>query len=84
MADRILKIWYIKEADMLEVFWGDKSSPLTGTEDDRVLADLNMEGNLQGFQIEGVTKLKDGVLKVRIPSLEEAEEKVEKPQKSRP
>jgi hypothetical protein len=84
MTERILKIWYIKEADMLEVFWGDKSSPLTGTEDDRVLTDLDVEGNLQGFQVEGVTKLKDGVLKVRIPSLEEAEENAQKPQKSRP
>jgi hypothetical protein len=26
MADRVLKIWYIKEADILEVFWGDKSN----------------------------------------------------------
>jgi hypothetical protein len=42
-----------------------------------------MDGNLQGFQIEGVTKLKDGVLQLRIPSLEETEGKAEKPEKSR-
>jgi hypothetical protein len=32
MADRVLKIWYIKEADILEVFWGDKSNYLAGTD----------------------------------------------------
>ena len=68
MSERVLKIWYIKEADMLEVFWGDKGSPMEGTDDDRVLVELDAAGNLQGFQIEGVTKLEDAVLKIRVPA----------------
>lgn len=72
MAERILKIWYIKEADMLEVAWDDKVGYFTGTDDDRVLAEVDLEGNLQGVQIEGVTRLEDGVLKIRVPTLEKA------------
>jgi hypothetical protein len=83
MADRVLKIWYIKEADILEVFWGDKSNYLAGTEHDRVLADVDTEGNLQGFQIQGVTKLGDDFLKIPVPSPDNLK-KAESPQKSRP
>jgi hypothetical protein len=68
MAERVLKIWYIKEADLLEVFWGDKSNYPTGTEHDRVLADVDTEGNLQGVQIQGVTRLGDNFLKIPVPS----------------
>jgi hypothetical protein len=83
MADRVLKIWYIKEADILEVFWGDKSNYLAGTEHDRVLADVDTEGNLQGFQIQGVTRLGDDFLKIPVPSPDNLK-KTESPQKSRP
>jgi hypothetical protein len=83
MADRVLKIWYIKEADILEVFWGDKSNYLAGTEHDRVLADVDTEGNLQGFQIQGVTRLGDDFLKIPVPSPDNLK-KAESPQKSRP
>ena len=68
MAERVLKIWYIKEADILEVFWGEEGSPLVGTEHDRVLAQINVDGNLQGFQIHGVTRLGDDLVKIRIPA----------------
>jgi hypothetical protein len=83
MADRVLKIWYIKEADILEVFWGDKSNYLAATEHDRVLADVDTEGNLQGFQIQGVTRLGDDFLKIPVPSPDNLK-KAESPQKSRP
>jgi hypothetical protein len=79
MGDRIIRISYYKDADMLEVSWDRKTGYMAGTEYDWVLANVDTEGNLQGLQIEGVTQLEDGVLEVRIPSPEEAE----KPQKSR-
>jgi hypothetical protein len=82
MAERILKIWYIKEADILEVFWGDQGSPLLGTEHDRVLVEVDLEGNLQGFQVHGVTRLEDGMLKIPIPSPDNLK-KAGRPQKSR-
>jgi hypothetical protein len=52
----------------------------TGTDNDCVLADVDMQGNFLGFEIEGVTQLGYDLLKVRIPSPEEAKE----PQKNRP
>jgi hypothetical protein len=92
MAEIVLKIWYDKDTDILEVAWEDKPSYYAPTENESILADVDMEGNFQGFQIEGVTQLGDSLLKIRIPSpfknkepeRSRPEEKAEKPQKSRP
>jgi hypothetical protein len=84
MGQRIIKIWYIKEADLLEVAWDDKVSYFIETDHDRIFAEVDLEGNVQGVQIAGVTRIEDGVLKIRVPSSEETEEKAEKPQKSQP
>ena len=80
IVKRILKIWYIKEIDTLDVAWSDNTAYYTGTDNDCVLADVDMQGNFLGFEIEGVTQLGYDLLKVRIPSPEEAKE----PQKNRP
>jgi hypothetical protein len=56
---------------------------MAGTEYDWVLANVDMEGNLQGFQIQGVTQLGDALLKIPVPSPDDLK-KAEKPQKSRP
>lgn len=82
MAERILKIWYDKDMDLLEVSWDHQVGYLAGTEHDWILANVDMEGNLQGFQIEGVTQLEDGVLKIPVPSPDNLK-KAEKPQKNR-
>jgi hypothetical protein len=84
MAKIVLRIWYDKDLDLLQVFWDDKPSYYEATNIDWVLADINAEGNLKGFQIEGVTQLEDGLLEVQIPSPEDTPGKAEKPQKSRP
>lgn len=84
MAQRTIKIWYIKDADLLEVAWDDKVSYFIETDHDRIFAEVDLEGNVQGVQIAGVTKVEDGVLKIQVPSPEETGEKAEKPQKSRP
>jgi hypothetical protein len=68
MAERVVKLWYDQEGDMLEVFWDTRDGYFTPTEDPRVLANVDLEGNVQGFQIEGATRLKGGPLEVRIPS----------------
>jgi hypothetical protein len=74
MAEIVLNISYIKEADLLEVSWNPTIGYMDGTDHDRVLANVDMEGNLQGFQVHGVTRLEDGVLKIRVPSPEMAKE----------
>jgi hypothetical protein len=84
MDEIVLKIWYIKEADLLSVSWNDKPSYYTTTDHGRVLADVDMEGNFKGFEVDGVTLLEDGVLEIRIPSPQKIKERAEKLQKSRP
>lgn len=84
MAESILKIWYIKEWDTLDVGWSDRAGYFTGTDSDLVLAEVDMEGNFQGLQIEGVTQIGDDPLKVRVPLLKKTEEKAEESQKSQP
>lgn len=83
MAKRSLKIWYDKDTDILEAFWGDEANAYAATENDQVLADVDLEGNLQGFQIEGVTQLGDTLLDIPVPSPDNLK-KAGKPQKSRP
>lgn len=80
MGERVLKIWYDKDLDLLEVFWGEKSNYYEATDNEWVLADVDTEGNLQGFQIEGVTQLGDDLLEIPVP----APDNLEKPPKSRP
>jgi hypothetical protein len=68
MAERTIKISYIKEADLLEISWDHQNGYMTGTEHDRILANVDAEGNLQGFQIHGVTRLGDDLVKITIPA----------------
>ena len=60
-----ISIWFDDEGDYLTVNWGFKKGYYTDTEDDRVLVRVNMEGNVQGFQVEGISSLKDKRLVVR-------------------
>jgi hypothetical protein len=83
MAERTLKIWYDKDIDILEVFWGEKSNYYEATDNEWVLADVDTQGNLQGFLIEGVIQLGDDLLEIPVPTPDNLEE-AEKPQKSRP
>jgi hypothetical protein len=80
MAEIILKVWYDKDLDLLQASWSDKPSYYAATENEWVMADVDMEGNFLGFEIEGVTQLEDGMVKVRIPSPFKNEE----PERSRP
>jgi hypothetical protein len=80
MAEIILKVWYDKDLDLLQVSWSDKPSYYAATENEWVMADVDMEGNFHGFEIEGVTQLEGGMVKVRIPSPFKNEE----PERSRP
>jgi hypothetical protein len=83
MGERVLKIWYDKDLDLLEVFWGEESNYYEATDNEWVLADVDTQGNLQGFQIEGVTQLGDDLLEIPVPAPDNLE-KAEKPQKAGP
>jgi hypothetical protein len=68
MAETSLKIWYDKDIDILEGFLGDEANAYAATENDQVLADVDLERDLQGSQIEGVTQLGDALLDIPVPT----------------
>ncbi len=59
-----ISIWFDHEGNFLTVTWGSKAGYYTPTDDDRVLVRVDMDGNVQGFQVEGISSLKDKFLTV--------------------
>ena len=63
-AERI-RIWYDDVGNFLTVTWDYKFGYYTGSDDDRVLVHVDMEGNVQGFMVHGFSGLKDQSIEVR-------------------
>lgn len=65
MAERArVNVWYDEEGDYLDVTWGSGNTYYTDTEDDRVLALVDTDGNIQGFKIAGLSTIKGAPLDV--------------------
>ena len=65
MAERArVNVWYDEEGDYLDVIWGSGDTYFTETEDDRVMINMDMEGNVQGFHILGLSTIKGAPLDV--------------------
>ena len=64
-----VNIWYDEAGDYLDVSWGTSHAYYTGTADERVMALVDMEGNVQGFKIEGISAIKDKTLNVNLTSV---------------
>jgi hypothetical protein len=62
--DRV-NVWFDKEGDFLDVTWGVNTCT-NPTQDDRVMAHLDNEGNIQGFHILGVTSFEGNYIDVDI------------------
>jgi uncharacterized protein YuzE len=58
MAAEQVNLWYDAEGDFLEVIWEVKPGYFTETGDDRVMVKVDMEGNVLGFHILGVSTIK--------------------------
>lgn len=58
MAAEQVNLWYDAEGDFLEVIWEVKPGYFTETRDDRVMVKVDMEGNVLGFHILGVSTIK--------------------------
>ncbi|MCC5896830.1 MAG: DUF2283 domain-containing protein [Phormidium sp. BM_Day4_Bin.17] len=56
MAERV-KVWFDPEADFLEVIFSDTPGYMRETENDAVMERVDLEGNLLGFSILGVSQL---------------------------
>ena len=59
-----INIWFDHEGNRLTVVWGSKKGYYTATDNDRVLARVDLDGNVQGLQVEGVNELRDTLLTV--------------------
>ena len=55
-----VNVWFDKAGDYLDVTWASGNTYYAPTQDDRVMALLDMDGNLCGFQISGISKIDDG------------------------
>ena len=54
-----VNIWYDEAGDYLDVSWGTSHAYYTATADERVMVLVDMDGNVQGFKIDGISAIKD-------------------------
>ena len=55
--DKRVNIWYDPVGDLLEVCWGTAHGYYAATTHEQVEANVNSEGDIQGFLVFGVSKL---------------------------
>ncbi len=51
----IVRIWFDKKGDYLEVLFSDKPGYMRETDNDAVMERFDLEGNLLGFSVLGVS-----------------------------
>jgi hypothetical protein len=66
MAKKIVKLWYDQEGDYLEVIFEQKEGYFRETENDQVMEKVDQEGNLLGFSVLKVSKLRKKPLEVAL------------------
>lgn len=58
MAEKKVKIWYDKEGDYLEVIFDQRKGYFKETKNDAVMEKIDKTGNILGFSILKISKLK--------------------------
>ncbi len=66
MAQKDVRVWYDAEGDYLEVIFEQKEGYFRATDDERVMEKVDVQGNLLGFSILGVSSLKGVPLEVAL------------------
>ena len=56
-----MSVRYDRDGDMLELWWKDDPGYYAATPDDRIEAQLDSEGNVQGFLIWGLSNAESAV-----------------------
>lgn len=64
-----VNVWYDEAGDYLDVSWGTSHAYYTATADERVMVLVDMDGNVQGFKIDGISAIKDKPLNVDLEPL---------------
>ena len=66
MAKKVVKLWYDPEGDYLEVIFEQKEGYFRETENDQVMEKVDREGNVLGFSVLKVSKLREKPLEVAL------------------
>lgn len=66
MAQKIVKLWYDREGDYLEVMFDRKPGYFRETKSDRVMGKVDKDGNILGFSILKVSKIRRKPLQVAL------------------
>ncbi len=57
MAKKIIKLWYDKEGDYLEVSFEKKAGFFRQTKNDAVMEKVDNSGNVLGFSVMNISKV---------------------------
>ena len=66
MAKKMIKVWYDQEGDYLEVMFNQKKGYFRQTQSDQVMEKIDERGNILGFSILKVSKLRRKPLEVTL------------------
>ncbi|MBI3804980.1 MAG: DUF2283 domain-containing protein [Nitrospirae bacterium] len=66
MAKKVVKLWYDSEGDYLEVTFDQKEGYFRETESDQVMEKVDQEGNVLGFSVLKISKLRNKPLEVAL------------------
>ena len=66
MAKKIVKLWYDKEGDYLEVLFEKKAGYFRETKNDHVMEKVDGKGNVLGFSVLKVSQLKKKPLEIAL------------------
>lgn len=66
MTGRVIRVWFDREGDFLEVMFDRKAGFFRETDNDQVMEKVDPEGNVIGFSITNVSKLTDKPLEVAL------------------
>ena len=73
-GNQLLKVnlWYDAAGDYLDVSWGTGNGYYTATADDRALALVDLQGQVLGFKIDGISAVKEKPLRVDLSAVKPA------------
>ena len=66
MAKKIVKLWFDKQGDYLEVIFDKKVGFFRQTKNDAVMEKIDSKGNILGFSVMNVSKLAQKPLQVSL------------------
>ena len=66
MAKKVVKLWYDKQGDYLEVIFDKKAGFFRQTKNDAVMEKIDDKGNILGFSVMNISKLTKKPLQVSL------------------